>query len=142
MGRLTVSENKRTLLKNNKPFFYLADTCWSAFTNIRENDWIEYLRKRKYQGFNTLQINILAQWDRSASSLDYLPFASDENGKFDFSKLKDDYFEHAKRYVTLAHQAGFELSLVVLWSNYVSGTWASELATKIGKADNIFPQEY
>lgn len=54
---LTIENN--ILMKNGKPFFYLADTCWSAFTNIKDNDWDYYLDYRKSQGFNTLQINIL-----------------------------------------------------------------------------------
>ena len=49
---LTIENN--ILMKNGKPFFYLADTCWSAFTNIKDNDWDYYLDYRKSQGFNTL----------------------------------------------------------------------------------------
>ena len=69
---LTIENN--ILMKNGKPFFYLADTCWSAFTNIKDNDWDYYLDYRKSQGFNTLQINILPQWDASATDLCYEPF--------------------------------------------------------------------
>ena len=46
---LTIENN--ILMKNGKPFFYLADTCWSAFTNIKDNDWDYYLDYRKSQGF-------------------------------------------------------------------------------------------
>ena len=67
---LTIENN--ILMKNGKPFFYLADTCWSAFTNIKDNDWDYYLDYRKSQGFNTLQINILPQWDASATDLCYV----------------------------------------------------------------------
>ncbi|EAC5524850.1 DUF4038 domain-containing protein, partial [Listeria monocytogenes] len=68
--KITVNQNKRTLLRDGQHFFYLADTCWSAFTSIQENDWITYLDKRKEQGFNTLQINVLPQWDRSRGQFD------------------------------------------------------------------------
>ena len=47
---LKVAINKKSFEKNGKPFFYLADTCWSAFTNINENDWKYYLQYRKRQG--------------------------------------------------------------------------------------------
>lgn len=141
MNQITVSENHRTLIKNGKPFFYLADTCWSAFTNIRKNDWIEYLKKRKYQGFNTLQINVLAQWDRSVSDLKLLPFREDQNGKIDFSKPNEKYFAHAHDFAKIAYDYGFNLSLVVLWSNYVADTWASEMNRNLGNPENIFPQE-
>ena len=52
---LKISKNKQTLLKDGKTFFYLADTCWSAFTNISDEEWDYYLYKRKVQGFNTIQ---------------------------------------------------------------------------------------
>ena len=44
---LKISKNKQTLLKDGKTFFYLADTCWSAFTNISDEEWDYYLYKRK-----------------------------------------------------------------------------------------------
>ena len=55
---ITISENKRYFKKNNKKFFYFADTCWSAFTNIDLDSWEYYLQYRRRQGFNVLQINI------------------------------------------------------------------------------------
>lgn len=119
---IQIAENKKNLLKNGKPFFYLADTCWSAFTNITDDEWDYYLYKRKMQGFNTLQINILPQWDASVTDLDYRPFK--EQNPHD---LNDSYFEHAKDMCIKAKEEGFELALVVLWCNYVPGTWASRM---------------
>ena len=49
---ITISENKRYFKKNNKNFFYFADTCWSAFTNIDLDSWEYYLQYRRRQGFN------------------------------------------------------------------------------------------
>lgn len=119
---LQISENKRSLLKDGKPFFYLADTCWSAFTNITDDEWDYYLYKRKVQGFNTIQINILPQWDASATDLNYHPFVNQ-----DPYHLNEAYFEHAKEMCVKARKEGFELALVVLWCNYVPGTWASKM---------------
>lgn len=119
---LQISENKKTLLKDGKPFFYLADTCWSAFTNITDDEWDYYLYKRKVQGFNTIQINILPQWDASVTDLDYKPF---EDGNPHC--LNDAYFRHARAMCEKAKREGFELALVVLWCNYVPGTWASRM---------------
>ena len=86
---LQIAENQRTLLKDGKPFFYLADTCWSAFTNITDEEWDYYLYKRKVQGFNTIQINILPQWDASVTDLDYQPCLEK-----DPHRLNEDYFTH------------------------------------------------
>lgn len=119
---LSVSENKRSLQKDGKTFFYLADTCWSAFTNITDEEWDYYLYKRKQQGFNTIQINILPQWDASATNLSYSPFISN-----DPYQLNVSYFSHAKEMCVKAKELGFELLLVVLWCNYVPNTWASKM---------------
>ena len=93
---LKVAINKKSFEKNGKPFFYLADTCWSAFTNINENDWKYYLQYRKRQGYNVLQINILPQWDASATDLNHSPYQKDEKGNYQFDKLNDSYFNHAR----------------------------------------------
>ena len=45
---ITISENKRYFKKNNKKFFYFADTCWSAFTNIDLDSWEYYLQYRNH----------------------------------------------------------------------------------------------
>ncbi len=117
-------------IKDNKRFFYLADTCWSAFTNIHEEDWLYYLQHRKKQGYNVLQINILPQWDASGTSLNHVPYKLDENGNYDFKKINKDYFEHARAMCLSAKELGFELALVVLWCNYVPETWANGITQK------------
>ncbi len=129
---LTIAENKKTLEKDGKPFFYLADTCWSAFTNITDEEWEYYLYKRKVQGFNTIQINILPQWDASETVLDWQPFIDN-----DPMQLNDAYFAHAKEMCSRAADEGFQLALVVLWCNYVPGTWASNMFQK-----GILPFEF
>ena len=76
MALLQVTPEKTFFLRDGQPFFYLADTCWSAFTNITLEEWEEYLNYRRLQGFNALQINVLAQWDSSLPYL-YFPFKRD-----------------------------------------------------------------
>jgi len=58
VDKVQMSVNKRSFQLNGMPFFYLADTVWSAFTNITLEDWEFYLDKRRKQGFNVLQINV------------------------------------------------------------------------------------
>ena len=38
MPRLAVASPARSFQKNNRPFFYLADTVWSAFTEAEEEE--------------------------------------------------------------------------------------------------------
>ncbi|KAF6611587.1 DUF4038 domain-containing protein, partial [Paenibacillus sp. EKM208P] len=70
---LNMAENQRSFTKEEKPFFYLADTVWSVFTNATIEEWSDYLDYRKMQGFNVLQINMLRQWDASESDLNLQP---------------------------------------------------------------------
>ncbi|MHC5216153.1 apiosidase-like domain-containing protein [Enterococcus sp. LJL128] len=139
--KITVNQNKRTLLREGKHFFYFADTCWSVFTSIREEEWLIYLKKRQSQGFNTLQINILPQWDRSRGSLDILPYTQ-TNSCYDFSVLNEEYFKRAEKLCQIAEEHGFTLALVVLWSNYVAGTWASELDNRRNVIPKMYRQQY
>lgn len=132
-----VSDNQRTFIKDGKKFFYLADTCWSAFTNITIEEWEYYLNLRKMQGFNVLQINIMPQWDASGTDLNYYPLPTKDKKIFEFANFNMEYFERAKTMCKMAKDKGFELALVVLWCNYVPGTWASNM-----NSSNIMPYDF
>ncbi len=136
MGKLTVNENRNGFLKDGKPFFYLADTVWSAFTNITMDEWKYYLKKRREQGFNVLQINTMPQWDRCMSDTGLYPFATEDGQKFDFTKPDAAFYENARRMCEEAVREGFTPALVVLWLNFVPDTWGSKI-TDI----NVMPKE-
>lgn len=141
MSKITVEKNSRIFKKDGKKFFYLADTCWSAFTNITMDEWEYYLSLRKKQGFNVLQINILPQWDASETDLTLFPFPYEnyeERKKYKFTEINDEYFSHARKMCIMAKEMGFELALVVLWCSYVPGTWATTMIN----SDNIMPYEF
>ncbi|MCP3763716.1 DUF4038 domain-containing protein [Domibacillus sp. A3M-37] len=127
MIELKISENNRHFLKEGKRFFYLADTVWSAFTNISLEEWEEYLNYRKQQGFNVLQINILQQWDASGSDISIKPFKCNLDGSFDYYSINEEYFQRAEKMVSMAVEKGFVPALVLIWCNYVPDTWASVL---------------
>jgi len=127
MTRLAVSTTKDYLLKDNKPFFYLADTAWMAFSNLPLSDWSHYLAYRKQQGFNALQISILPiTHDTSMSDDNIDPFLSDANGNWDFSAYNEEYFDKAETMVSMAVEQGVIPVLGVLWCSYVPGTRCSE----------------
>lgn len=135
--KVTISESKSHFLRDGKRFFYLADTCWSAFTNASLDDWGYYLEYRRMQGFNVLQINVLPQHDRSELGAFSEPFKQISNGAWDFSKVNEEYFDRAEKMVEMASEAGFTPALVVLWCNYVPGTWGSRLI----KPTRVIPRE-
>lgn len=116
------------------PFFYLADTCWSAFTHPEMNEWEHYLNVRSRQGFTALQINILPQYDASGPGNGGTAFGTRADGGLEFTQINRDYFEAAEAKVAKAVEYGFVPALVLLWSDFVPGTWLSNM-----KDDHIMP---
>jgi hypothetical protein len=126
MSRWTVAATQEYLLKDGRPFFYLADTAWMAFANLPLADWPRYLGYRKLQGFTALQISILpVTHDTSMSSHNVDPFLKDAHGNWDFTRYNEAYFAKAELMVEVAVAAGFAPVLGVLWCSYVPGTRCS-----------------
>ncbi len=108
------------------PWFYLADTVWSAFTGPTAEEWTRYLDVRAEQGFNALQINVLPQWDRSrGAGPEPQPFAGRGDGGYDWSRPNPEYFDRARSLLAAATARGFVPALVALWCDSVPGTWAA-----------------
>ena len=129
MSTLGISETQDYLLKDGKPFFYLADTVWAAFPNLSIGGWARYLAYRRMQGFNALQISILPITNDASTSEDSdEPFVRGSDGNWDFYHLNDAYFDKAERMVAMATAAGFLPVLGLLWKCYVPGTGASRSA--------------
>lgn len=122
---LSVDGRRRILLRDGSPWFYLADTVWSAFTNPTDREWEEFLRLRREQGFAALQINVLPQWDRSILAHEPSSYRRLSTGRYEWSQPRAEYWERARARCASARDAGFVLALVGLWANYVPNTWAS-----------------
>lgn len=125
MSFLQVAPEKTHFLKNGRPFFYLADTVWSALTNVTEDEWREYLVYRRFQGFNVLQINLLHQWDASVPYFRF-PFRRDAQGGYNSFEFDESYFDFAERLLQMASEEDFVPALVLLWCNFVPDTWGSQ----------------
>jgi len=117
---LKVSDNARYLMhEDGTPFFYLADTVWAAFGNVPIESWEPYLRYRKMQGFNALQISILPiVHDRSVGPGLVEPFAKKADGSYEFSHRNEAYFAKAEQMTQMAVDHGFIPVLGVLWCCY------------------------
>lgn len=123
MRTLSIAPASDRLFADGKPFFYLADTCWSAFTNPTLDEWAYYLHYRANQGFNALQINIMPQGDRSENTWDNpMPFAREEGKAWDFSAPNPAYFDRCVTMLEMAAARGFTPALVLLWADLVPGT--------------------
>ncbi len=127
MSKFKVSPTNDYLLKDGEPFFYLADTVWAAFANLRLDEWERYLAYRRLQGFTALQISILPiTHDTSMSDENIDPFLSDGDGNWDFNRLNEAYFDNAVTMVEMAVCEGFAPVLGVVWCSYVPGTRCSQ----------------
>jgi hypothetical protein len=126
MPALTVSPTHDYLLKDGKPFFYLADTVWAAFANLSIEAWRPYLAYRRAQGFTAVQISILPiTHDTSTSPDSDQPFLPDAGGQWDVYRLNERYFDKAVHMVEMAVEAGILPVLGVVWKCHVPGTLAS-----------------
>ncbi|AEB07692.1 hypothetical protein Corgl_1593 [Coriobacterium glomerans PW2] len=139
LGSLSVNKRGDGFLLDGQPWFWTADTCWSAFTSIALDDWDYYLERRAEQGFNTVQINTLPQWDRCRPDLGVYPYASEDGVKFDWSAPNPAWWERARTMCEMAHDRGIRPALVLIWCNYVPGTWASDMAASIGIEIDLMP---
>ena len=119
-------EGDRFLL-GGTPGFLLADTLWAAFTRPTEDEWRLYLRRRRRQGFNAVNISILPiAHDRTLSDDTRAPFAVRPDGSWDLGALDDAYFTRARALLELAVAEGLIPVLAVLWVNYAPGTWGEQ----------------
>lgn len=125
MTRWTVAPDHRSLLEDGEQRFLLADTVWAAFTSPTDDEWLDHLELRRRQGFNALLISVLPiVHDRSDAGR--TPFSVGPEG-VDFDGGDPDYWTHAEWILAMARERGFTPVLVLLWNNFVPGTWGGRL---------------
>jgi hypothetical protein len=142
MKKIEIDKSKMIFTAGGKPFFYLADTAWMAFSNMSTGEWEEYTDFRKAQGFTSLQISILTILnDTSWGKETLLPFAM-RDGKMDFSARNGVYFEKAVKMIEIMVKKELVPALVVLWNNYVPESWASKHIGDISLMPESYLPEY
>ena len=106
-----ITPDDRVLKRGSLPFFWLGDTCWSAFTNMTDAEWQDDIIKRAAQGFNVVQVNALPQWDRCGSTLGLYPCPTQDGLHFTYDgTLNKAYFARAGRMAALAAHYGITLA--------------------------------
>jgi len=128
MADLTVAPDGSHLLRQGAPFVLVADTAWSAFADATEAEWVHYLSRRRQQGFTGVATSVLPiLHDRTLRPGALEPFRVLEDGHYDFAEPSEEYFHRVGRFTQLAFDHGLHPLLVLLWCNYVPGTWGAEL---------------
>lgn len=108
--------------------FLLADTVWSAFADARDDEWRMYLHHRSQQGFNAVFVSLLPiLHDRSqGTAAAPTPFDEETVRREGRWELNPRFFDHVRRRIEQAAGAGIVCGLVLLWVNYVDGSWGSQ----------------
>ncbi|MDF1547069.1 MAG: DUF4038 domain-containing protein [Bacteroidales bacterium] len=110
------SENGRYLIeKNNRPFFYQAETPWKIFINLNEKEMAELMDIRINQGFTAIQTMALTT---NTNVNGDKPFRNN-----DFSNPNTNYFEHIRNGIKLAEKKGLLVGLNVAWKGCCGRDW-------------------
>lgn len=125
MNRIRIRNNH--FIRNGKPFFYQGDTLWMAFSKLSLDEWREIMQARRAQRFTVAQISVLPiSHDNAPDDADLHPFAL-ADGKYDFDRINDAYFDHAEQMLAEALRQDIVPCLHMLWANYVPDTWAARI---------------
>jgi hypothetical protein len=113
-GQFKVSENKRFILRDGKPFFWLGDTAWELFHRLNTAEATYYFKKRSEQGFTVIQAVALAELDglHTPNPNGDLPLLND-NPK----EPNEKYFAHVDHLIDLAKSFGLTIALLPTWGD-------------------------
>jgi hypothetical protein len=150
---LTISSNKRFFqTKDGKPFFWLGDTGWLLFSKTSREEAIEYLRIRKEQGFNVVQVMVLHEINEKNVYGDFAVENKDVSKPIvtpgnDYKDPKAyDYWDHIDFIIDEAGKRGIYVGLVPVWGSIVKSgkvsvrqaqSYAKFLALRYKNRNNI-----
>lgn len=115
--QFTVSANKRFILKNGQPFFWLGDTAWELFHRLNREDADRYLKRRSEQGFTVIQAVVLAEFEGLTIPNAYgqTPLINNDPGK-----PNEKYFEHVDYIIDRANEYHLNIGLLPSWGDKVN----------------------
>ncbi|MDX2302533.1 MAG: glycoside hydrolase family 140 protein [Microscillaceae bacterium] len=113
-AQFSISENQRFILRDGKPFFWLADTAWELFHRLNREQADQYLKRRAEQGFTVIQAVALAEFDGLHVPNPYgdLPLDND-----DPAKPIDKYFQHVDYIIDKAAEYGLVIGFLPTWGD-------------------------
>lgn len=118
--------------KNDKPFFWLADTDWELFHRLTREEAAAFIQTRSQQGFNILQAVALAEFNgiRQPNRYGDLPFIQEDPTRFATTEGNDpgdtlqyDYWDHVDYIIKEAAAKGMYIGLLPTWGDKVTLMW-------------------
>ena len=130
-AQFSVSNNKRYLLKDGKPFFWLGDTGWELFHRLNKTEAGKYLKRRSEQGFTVIQAVVLAEMDGL-----HTPNANGDKPLIDDDPTRpnEKYFLHVDTVIDMAANYNINIALLPAWGDKV-------FKDKWGKGPEIFNEQ-
>lgn len=119
--RLKVSSNGRYFVdQNDKPFFYLGDTCWLLFQRLNHEELDEYLKDRAAKGFTVIQAYVLRGLEKkhpdgNSSLLNAAPLIDR-----DPTRPNEEFFKNVDYVVNRANELGLVMGLVTAKSWHIT----------------------
>lgn len=112
----SISENKRYLMRENKPFVWVGDTAWELFHALDRDSATYYLSKRASQGFTVIQAVVLAELDglNTANAYGERPLIGN-----DPTKPNEAYFKHVDFIIDKAAEYGITIGLLPTWGDKI-----------------------
>lgn len=116
VAQFTISANKRFLLKDGKPFFWLGDTGWELFHRLTREEADQYLKRRSEQGFSIIQAVVLAEFDglHTPDANGDIPLIDDDPAKPD-----ESYFQHVDYIIDKAASYNINIAILPTWGDKV-----------------------
>jgi hypothetical protein len=115
-SQFRISSNHHFLLKDGKPFYWLADTGWELLHRLNRYDTERYFKRRSEQGFTVIQTVVLAETDglHTPNANGDLPLIQD-----DPLKPNEPYFRYLDTIIDLADQYHINIALLPTWGDKV-----------------------
>ncbi len=110
----SISANKRYILKEGKPFFWMGDTAWELFHRLDREEAEFYLKKRAAQGYTVIQAVALAEFDglREKNAYGEVPLINE-----DPTNPNEAYFKHVDYIVDKANEVGINIGFLPTWGD-------------------------
>ncbi len=119
---LRVDDQQRYLLRDGKPFFYLADTAWELFHRLDRAETERYLQNRAAKAFSVIQAVALTEFDglHTPNAYGDCPLLDD-----DPARPNEAYWTHVDWVIERAAQLGLITGLLPTWGDKVLPLWGT-----------------
>src|SRR5687767_9749282 len=126
-AQFRISENKRYLLKDGEPFFWLGDTAWELFHRLDRDEADRYLKDRADKGFTVIQVVLTGKLDLvgldAPNRYGQVPFID-----WDPARPTEAYFAQVDWVIERAKHYGLRMALLPVWGQaFVSWGGAAQV---------------